>query len=74
MPQKKATRLASLIRKYMVIRDIPDIKTAARLMVFNYDTLRRRLKNPRTFTMDEFLRIVKYLKIPTSEIEFILEV
>lgn len=74
MPQKKATRLASLIRKYMVIRDISDIKTAARLMVFNYDTLRRRLKNPETFTMDELLRIVKYLKIPTSEIEFILEV
>lgn len=74
MPQKKAIQLTAVIRKYMVIREIPNVRSAARLMVFNYDTLRRRLKNPETFTMDELLRVVKYLKIPASEISFLLEV
>lgn len=74
MPQKKTDQLSGVIHKYMTIRGISNVRAAAQLMFFNYDTLRRRLKKPETFTLSELSRVIKYLKIPSSEIEFILEV
>lgn len=74
MPQKKTAQLSGVIQKYMTIRGVSNVRSAAKFMFFNYDTLRRRLKRPETFTLSELSRVIKYLKIPASEIEFILEV
>lgn len=73
MSKKKADLLSGIIRKHMAMCGCSDMRAAAKHAVFTYDTFRRRMNNPATFTVGELARVAKYFRIPAQELVEVFE-
>lgn len=72
MKQEKKTRLVAIIRKYMIIAGKPTPEQLAPYVGVCGRTICRRFVDPETFTLGELSRIVRFLRIPQSELEEVL--
>ena len=72
MKQEKKTRLVAIIRKYMIIAGKPTPEKLAPYVGVCGRTICRHFVDPETFTLGELSRIVRFLRIPQSELEEVL--